>query len=230
MTARAAVLAALVSASSLPGSPVLGETRGPGIAAPPAVMGDGPGVLREDVEALVAQSTLTERDQRTARDILDRAEREQVRLRADLEIVRIDVRRAAASPVPDEARLAAWMRKASALEGELRRSRITAWLRLRRLLPEADRPHLDELVRSQTPAAAAARVDACRAEEGFLSINTKPYSRIFVDGELIGNTPLLRVPLTPGRHFIRAISSDGDERDIQVEVQAGNEARWIFHW
>lgn len=55
--------------------------------------------------------------------------------------------------------------------------------------------------RTVTAAAPAVRVAPPVAmAPGYLSINSKPWAEVSVDGRVLGNTPLLRIRVTPGRH------------------------------
>jgi serine/threonine-protein kinase len=59
---------------------------------------------------------------------------------------------------------------------------------------------------------------------GFVSIDSKPYATIFVDGKSVGETPLFKLSLTPGKHRVRAVSSGGGEQNFVVTVQPGKES------
>ena len=37
---------------------------------------------------------------------------------------------------------------------------------------------------------------------GYLSVNSRPWAQVAVDGRIVGNTPQLGIRLTPGRHYI----------------------------
>jgi hypothetical protein len=55
---------------------------------------------------------------------------------------------------------------------------------------------------------------------GFVTIDTRPPSEIYVDGVLIGETPLHRVKLPSGTKEIRAVNKRlGREKTIQIEVR-----------
>jgi serine/threonine protein kinase len=57
---------------------------------------------------------------------------------------------------------------------------------------------------------------------GTLRINTRPWSQVFVDGRLIGNTPQMNIPLPAGRHTVTLVNSDFNIRHtITVEIRAG---------
>lgn len=87
--------------------------------------------------------------------------------------------------------------------------------------PESARP-----VPTRTKRAPSARVaprpaprrDAASSTPGRLFVNATPWGQVFLDGELIGNTPRVGVPISAGAHKVR-VSRDGFEpfeRTIQV--------------
>ena len=62
-------------------------------------------------------------------------------------------------------------------------------------------------------------------EHGLLSINTSPWARVFVDGEPVGLTPVLRHRLEPGVHDVRLEASDGTVSHMRVFVRPGQHVR-----
>jgi serine/threonine-protein kinase len=60
---------------------------------------------------------------------------------------------------------------------------------------------------------------------GFITIDATPYATISIDGRALGDTPLVRVELSPGRHAVRAVSSgDGSVRTATVVIESGKTA------
>ena len=59
---------------------------------------------------------------------------------------------------------------------------------------------------------------------GFVSIDSKPYATIFVDGKNVGETPVFKLTLVPGKHHVRAVSSAGGEQNFTLMVQSGKES------
>jgi serine/threonine-protein kinase len=59
---------------------------------------------------------------------------------------------------------------------------------------------------------------------GFVSIDSKPYATIFVDGRNVGETPVFKLQLTPGKHRVRAVSSAGGEQSFTLSVESGKES------
>jgi serine/threonine-protein kinase len=72
-------------------------------------------------------------------------------------------------------------------------------------------------------ARKSTRRDRALAERdtGFFSVDALPYATIYIDGEPAGITPLLRVPLRPGKHAVRAVSENGVEDRFTITVRAG---------
>lgn len=67
-------------------------------------------------------------------------------------------------------------------------------------------------------ASAAAAPAAGPVEPGHLFVSATPWGQLFVDGQLIGNTPRANLALAPGAHTIRVVR-DGFapfERSLQV--------------
>jgi len=56
---------------------------------------------------------------------------------------------------------------------------------------------------------------------GLLRLNTRPWSQVFVDGRLIGNTPIMGVPLKAGEHRVDLVNEAMDARKtIQVKIKS----------
>lgn len=57
---------------------------------------------------------------------------------------------------------------------------------------------------------------------GTLRINSRPWSQVFIDGRLIGNTPQMSVPIAAGRHTVRLENPElGMSKTVIVHVTAG---------
>jgi serine/threonine-protein kinase len=70
-----------------------------------------------------------------------------------------------------------------------------------------------------TPSTAATSV--IPAGPGYLSMDSMPYSEVFVDGKSVGITPLIKIPVKPGKHAIRAVTQDGQTKKLSITVQSG---------
>ncbi|MEO8702692.1 MAG: serine/threonine-protein kinase [Kofleriaceae bacterium] len=62
---------------------------------------------------------------------------------------------------------------------------------------------------------------------GWLSIDSKPYATIWVDGGSLGVTPVVKRSLAAGRHRVRAVLADGRSREFSVEIPPGRLAQPI---
>ena len=63
-------------------------------------------------------------------------------------------------------------------------------------------------------------------DHGSLSINTNPWSVVFIDGQKAGNTPLVRVKLKAGRHEIALENKEqGISQKLKVVIEAGKETK-----
>ena len=72
------------------------------------------------------------------------------------------------------------------------------------------------------PAAAAARPSG---PPGFITIDSSPvYAVIYIDGKNFGETPLVRVELSPGRHVVHAVAPSGATRDVRIVIESGKVA------
>ena len=56
---------------------------------------------------------------------------------------------------------------------------------------------------------------------GFYSIDTVPYSIIYVDGKRMGETPLFKIKIPSGAHRIKAVSADGKSKSWKVNIVEG---------
>jgi len=70
------------------------------------------------------------------------------------------------------------------------------------------------------------RTDTAAAQEaggtGVLRINSRPWSRVYVDGRLLGNTPQTQLVLGAGRHTVTLVNPEfGFERVLPVQIKAG---------
>jgi serine/threonine protein kinase len=58
---------------------------------------------------------------------------------------------------------------------------------------------------------------------GFFSINATARTQIYVDNKQIGDTPLIRIPLLPGPHKVKAIGPRGKTRLINTTIYGGRD-------
>ena len=67
---------------------------------------------------------------------------------------------------------------------------------------------------------------------GTITIDSSPiYATIYVDGKRIGDTPLVKLELAPGRHVVRAVTESGASQELRVMINAGeNSSPCRFSW
>ena len=72
-----------------------------------------------------------------------------------------------------------------------------------------------------TPAVAA---DA----PGTLRLNSRPWSRVYIDGRLVGNTPQTSLQLSPGWHTVTLVNPEfGLQKVITLRIKPGEIATKI---
>ncbi|HEU4538089.1 MAG TPA: PEGA domain-containing protein, partial [Polyangiaceae bacterium] len=58
---------------------------------------------------------------------------------------------------------------------------------------------------------------------GFLTLDTYPWTRVSLNGRVLGTTPLVRVPLPPGAHTLTLENpAEGIRRTTTVTVKSGD--------
>jgi len=93
-----------------------------------------PGLDDEDLADLAGQLGLKPDQQRAITAIQDEARKAELKLRAEIDANGIDLRRELAQPSPDEKKVGALVDKISGLEGAVRKTRVMAMLKVRKLL------------------------------------------------------------------------------------------------
>lgn len=79
------------------------------------------------------------------------------------------------------------------------------------------------LVASLSPAAAP------RRGTGLLTINSLPWSRVKIDGTYMGNTPLIKLQVTAGKHRVQLQGSDRKVRKaFWVTIRRGQQRAFTF--
>ena len=77
------------------------------------------------------------------------------------------------------------------------------------------------LPRAAYPAPASAP-----ALPGRLFVNATPWGQVYVDGELLGNTPQVGVPVAPGPHRLRVARDGFEPFEVALRVTPGQELRF----
>jgi serine/threonine protein kinase len=72
------------------------------------------------------------------------------------------------------------------------------------------------------PSPAPERPTTTASGPGTLRINTRPWSKVFVDGRLIGNTPQMNITLEAGKHTVTLVNDDfGIRKTLRVDIKPG---------
>ena len=69
---------------------------------------------------------------------------------------------------------------------------------------------------------AAAEKAAAERDPGYFSVDALPYATIYIDGKSAGITPLVRVPLKPGKHTVRAVAENGMVNRFTISIKPGD--------
>jgi hypothetical protein len=88
--------------------------------------------------------------------------------------------------------------------------------------PRGPRPGPGPGPRPEMTVTAVTETPTPTGGEGTLRVNTRPWSQVFVDGRLIGNTPQMNIPLPAGSHRLTLVNPDFNIREtVNVQVRAG---------
>lgn len=80
-----------------------------------------------------------------------------------------------------------------------------------------------------TTASAASAAPAATSGTGKLTLNTKPASEVFLDGESIGHTPIMNYTVPAGRHTLTFVNEQfGVRRTVAVSVGPDESVRKIL--
>jgi len=91
---------------------------------------------------------------------------------------------------------------------------------------EAPRPRRGRAVPSAaTPAPAGAAAPVAEPEPGRLFVNAAPWGQLYVDGQLVSNTPKANLSLAPGPHTIRVVREGFEPFQRAIQVAPGQVVR-----
>jgi serine/threonine-protein kinase len=77
-------------------------------------------------------------------------------------------------------------------------------------------------VQHEEPAPEPAAEPAASGGTGTLRVQTRPWSKVFADGRPLGNTPLMNVSLSAGKHTLLFVNDDfGIRKTVKVQIEAG---------
>jgi hypothetical protein len=84
--------------------------------------------------------------------------------------------------------------------------------------PRAENPEPVAMAPVREPAAPKGGGGA----GGMLRLNSRPWSQVYVDGRLVGNTPQMGLPLSAGNHSIRLVNAQmGLTKTFSISVKTG---------
>jgi hypothetical protein len=84
---------------------------------------------------------------------------------------------------------------------------------------------------SPEPAPAAVKAAAPDSRPGYLSLDSAPWSDVFLGAERLGTTPLMHVPLPPGKHILTLKNPElGTTTSYMVEIESGKNISRLVGW
>lgn len=85
-----------------------------------------------------------------------------------------------------------------------------------------------ETLPEPTEAEEAGEATTAATNEGTLQINSRPWSRIVVDGAFVGHTPQRALHLAAGKHHVQLVNDEMDmSKALDVTIAAGQTVRRI---
>jgi hypothetical protein len=74
----------------------------------------------------------------------------------------------------------------------------------------------------RAPISAPSAFAAPSGSQASLRLNSRPWSQVFIDGRMIGNTPQLNLPLPAGHHKVKLVNPQlGMSKAFSVDLKAG---------
>jgi hypothetical protein len=73
-----------------------------------------------------------------------------------------------------------------------------------------------------TPAATPGTATPAATDQGSLSVSSTPAGKVFLDGADTGlTTPVVDLPVAPGKHTLKVVSADGREQTTEFDMESG---------
>ena len=83
---------------------------------------------------------------------------------------------------------------------------------------------VDAPTRSVEPNPVGAAVPEVLRAPGRLLINATPWGQVYLDGDLVGNTPSM-LSVAPGLHTVRIVREGFEPHVADIEVASGQQVR-----
>ena len=118
--------------------------------------------------------------------------------------------------------------KAAAAPSPAQERRSPARPRIRQTARANHEPKAAPVAPAPAPAPGAAPAVAADTP-GTLRLNSRPWSRVYIDGRLVGNTPQTSLQLSPGWHTVTLVNPEfGLQKVITLRIKPGEVATKIF--
>lgn len=140
-----ALMVAALAATAEARKPPRGGGPGGAGGPPPHRGGPPPGPGAGEIEELADELGLKPAQRKAIRDIADDAHKQQVKIRAEIEVLEVDLRRELDADEPDEAKVVTLIDKITALEATAKKTHLLAWLKIRKVLTKEQRKKLQEI-------------------------------------------------------------------------------------
>jgi serine/threonine-protein kinase len=89
----------------------------------------------------------------------------------------------------------------------------------------------NEAPNAVAPATTGDTTVTAPVEPGYLSLDSSPWSEVFLRGTPLGTTPIIHVPLPPGRHLLTLKNSElGTSTSYLVEIKSGKTVSRLVGW
>jgi|SRR5882672_3674604 len=93
------------------------------------------------------------------------------------------------------------------------------------VVPAPHVPAPEPRIARRTAAPARSAAPRQVAAPGRLFVNATPWGEVYVDGDLIGNTPRAGVPVPPGAHRLRVVRDGFQPYELEIRIAPGKELR-----
>lgn len=78
--------------------------------------------------------------------------------------------------------------------------------------------------RTHRASSSEGRSRPHRVAPGSLTVEARPYGTVYIDGKRVAVTPLVKHPLSPGKHAIKVVGSNGRSDSFVIRTRSGEDA------